>query len=173
MKYLNDHRHDAPLQPIESETIVRELSDMWSGRARQRFSGPQGALTAEICDSFLAGLYFLLTVYQLFTTEPHTVAQLTLPASTADAGPAGNSALPDLARARTTLSVNPYLAAALIRDTGRELANRTQRPDLFADIEPHFLNLHSANIGSRADVRISSRRISKSNAVYRTRTRLP
>jgi hypothetical protein len=169
VRYLNEHRQDTSLQPIEIETILSELSDMWAGRARQRFSGPQAALTAEICDSFLAGLYFLLTIYQLFTTEPYAIARLTVPASTADGDPAGNSALPNLARARTILSVNPYLAAALIRDTRRQLAEYTKRPDLFTDIGPHFLNPHSRTISSRASVQMSSRRVSKSNAVYRTR----
>jgi hypothetical protein len=115
--YLKDPGGHTPRQPIEVKTILGDLSRLWAGTARQRFVGPDepvAALTAEICDSFLAGLYFLLTLYQLFTAEPDTVTRL-----------ADHPALRDLARARTTLGVNPYLASTMIRDTRKTLSGCT------------------------------------------------
>jgi hypothetical protein len=144
MSYLKDPDGHTPQQPIEIETILGDFSRLWARTARHRLAGPDepvAALTAEICDSFLAGLFFLLTVYQLFTTEPDTVTRLAVDCS--DDGTCAlrdHPALRDLARARTNLGVNPYLASTIIRDARKTLSGCTERPDLIADLEPQFLN---------------------------------
>jgi hypothetical protein len=101
------------------------LSGLWAGEKRKQFAdakaganddaeGEISPRAAEICDSFLAGLYFLLTVRHLFGTRTlHDEA-----------------ALRDLAWARAALDLNPYLAAAIITDI---------RKGRKALIEPAFL----------------------------------
>jgi hypothetical protein len=119
---------------------------MWAGEeARRLFAGAAeeiAPLTAEVCDSFLAGLYFLLTVHELFTADPTPVVELA--AHVTDIQPEegicklkDDASLRNLARARAALGVNPYLAAAVIRETRRTLS--AGHPGLFADIEPAFL----------------------------------
>jgi len=92
------------------------LSGLWAGEKRQQFANAKGKISpwaAEICDSFLAGLYFLLTVQRLFTPEPEPATPETKNGTrTLDEG-----ALRDLAWARAALELNPYLAAAIISGT--------------------------------------------------------
>ena len=91
-------------RPVDIRKLMDALSGLWVGAKRQQFADAKGEIsprTAEICDNFLAGLYFLLTVQQLFGT------------STLD----DEGALRDLAWARAALDLNPYLAADIISDT--------------------------------------------------------
>jgi hypothetical protein len=128
---------------IDIKAKMDELSQLWAGKARQRFDDTYkgvAVLTAEICDSFLAGLYFLLTVYQLFTTEPDLVTELAASATGGTFRFNDDPVLRGLARARTTLGVSPYLAAKIIQDTRNALASRTDHPCPLADVEPDFLN---------------------------------
>jgi hypothetical protein len=81
-------------------------------------------------------MYFLLTVYQLFTTEPDTATRLAVPP--AHSPGSGHFVLESLAQARITLAVDPYLASTIIRDTRRTLSNLTDNPEFVADIELQF-----------------------------------
>ena len=108
-------------RPVDIRKLMDALSGLWAGEKRQQFADAKGdakgeisSRTAEICDSFLAGLYFLLTVQQLFGT------------STLD----DEGALRDLAWARAAVDLSPYLAADIISDT---------RKGGKALIEPAFL----------------------------------
>ena len=134
----------APQQLANIGNILGDLSQLWAGKARERFAGPDKAvapLTAEICDSFLAGLYLLLTVYQIFTAEPARGIRLAIcPAEDGTSKFEDHPVLRDLARARTTLGVNPYLASAIICDARETLSRDTGHPGFAAGIAPHFLN---------------------------------
>jgi hypothetical protein len=128
---------------IDIKAIMDGFSQLWTGKARERFAETHegiAALTAEICDSFLAGLYFLMTVYQLFAAEPDLVTELA--ACRADGVFKFNddALLRGLARARTTLGVSPYLAAEITKETRRALFSRTGHPAFLPNIEPDFLN---------------------------------
>ena len=120
-----------------------DLSQLWAEEGQRRFADSRGEIsprTAEICDSFLAGLYFLLTVQQLLAVEPKLVAELAAPeAGNGACTLTGDGALQGLARARAALGVNPYLGAGIIRDTRNALSRRPGRTGLFADIESAFL----------------------------------
>ena len=145
--------HDRPMgdtensgrssQSIDIKTIMDNLSQLWAGKARQHFTDADGriaALTAEICDSVLAGLYFLQTVHELFTTEPDLVTKLAACRVDRTFKMNDDTSLRGLASARTTLGVNPYLAAEIIQDTRKALSCRTDDPVSLTDIEPDFLN---------------------------------
>jgi hypothetical protein len=132
------------IQAADIKAVMDDMSRLWAGGSRRLFAGGAeeiSPLAAEVCDSFLAGLYFLLTVHELFTAESMPVIQLA--AQVTEEGICklnDNASLRSLARARAALGVNPYLAAAIIHETRSTLAGRTGDPVLFADIEPAFLN---------------------------------
>lgn len=145
--------HDRPMgdtensgrssQSIDIKTIMDNLSQLWAEKARQHFTDAHGriaALTAEICDSLLAGLYFLQTVHELFTTEPDLVTKLAACRVGRTFKFNDDTSLRGLASARTTLGVNPYLAAEIIQDTRKALSCRTDHPVSLTDIDPDFLN---------------------------------
>jgi hypothetical protein len=131
------------------EAILNELCLLWAGSGRRRFAGPRGGevapFTAEVCDSLLAGLYFLLTVRQLFTQSPEVVQGLAWLGGDAcrtrgerrqwldDANPV----LRDLARARIALGTSPYLAAELISAARGQLSGH---PGFGVLAEPGFLS---------------------------------
>jgi hypothetical protein len=134
------------------EASLNELCRLWAGPGRQGFADPGkevAPFTAEVCDSLLAGLYFLLTVRQLFTLSPRTVHGLawlagdTLP--TRGTRPHwlddANPVLRDLARARVALGTSPYLAAKLISSAREHL---TGRPGFDVCVKPGFLSHASA-----------------------------
>jgi hypothetical protein len=134
-------------RPVDIKKAMNDLSQLWAGTERQRFANSRGDIsprTVEICDSFMAGLYFLLTVRQFFTAEPGQVAKLAEAearngTSVPDEGP-----LRDLARARAALDVNPYLSARIISGVRTELSRRHGWTGLSASIEPVFLRpLHT------------------------------
>ena len=142
--------HDRPIRDAENfgpsidiAALMADLSLLWAGNQREKFGSSRteiDPLTAEVCDSFLAGLYFLLTVHQLFTAEPDIVTWLASPENTDGArGLVGDGVLHGLARARTTLGVNPYLAAEMVHDARKTLAHGPGNPGLFADVKPAFL----------------------------------
>jgi hypothetical protein len=108
-------------QPVDIRKLMDALSGLWAGQKRQQFADAQGDAkgeisprTAEICDSFLAGLHFLLTVQQLFTAEPELATSET---KNGTCTLNDDGTLRGLAWARTALDINPYLAAAIIGET--------------------------------------------------------
>jgi hypothetical protein len=121
------------------QDILNDVSLLWAGPGRQRFAAPArqdvAPFTAEVCNSLLAGLYFLLTVRQLFTTPPDAVRDLAWPDNE-------NPVLRDLARARTALGTSPHLATALIGAAREQLSGH---PGFTAGIEPRFLS--QASVG--------------------------
>ncbi len=127
---------------IDIKAIMDDFSQLWAGKGRQRFADLHGEivpLAAEICDSFLAGLYFLLTVHQLFTADPDLVTKLAAwPPKEHECKLKDDSTLKGLAHARTTLGMNTYLGAEIIRETREAFSG--SNPGLFADTEPDFLN---------------------------------
>jgi hypothetical protein len=144
--------------PAHLDAILHEVSNLWDevSSARQRLANERGEAdpyTAEVCDSFLAGLFFLLTVRQLFTADPELVVN---PLACKDAALPGdwskqrnvrakdwlndNSVvLLNLARARIALGVSPYLAATLIADA-RHCLCTPDDPDFMTGIALNFLN---------------------------------
>ena len=136
---------DAGAMSVEVRTILGELSQLWAGTARQKFVGPDQMVdpgTAEICDSFLAALYFLLTVHQIFAAESSTVTKIAANCIYKVRRPTGgDQTLNDLARVHTALSVNPYLAWASISRIRDGITRWARHPDAMADIEPDFLGI--------------------------------
>lgn len=135
------------LRAADIEATMEAFSRLWEKEEdRQRFKGADDTiapLTAEVCDSYLAGLYFLRTVCHLFTAHHQLVTEL----ATAEQGngPAvllDNEILRGLARARIALGVNPYLAARLIDEAIEDLRRRPG-PDLSLDSQPPFLSDHT------------------------------
>lgn len=133
--------------PASVQTVLADVSQLWAGPSWQRFAGPgQGvadvaAYAAQVCDTFLGGLFFLLTVHQLFTATPERVSGLAwktdlgIPRTHDDISPwldNENAVLRDLARARIALSVSPYLASALVCEARKGLC--------MPAIEPCFLS---------------------------------
>jgi hypothetical protein len=107
-------------QPVDIRKLMNALTGLWARQKRQQFANTMGdakgeisSRTREICDGFLAGLYFLLTVQQLFTTEP----ELATSGAKDDTCLLDDGTLRGLAWARAALDINPYLAAAIISDT--------------------------------------------------------
>ena len=133
-----------PSPATEIEAIMNNLSQLWAGIEHQHFthtdgtgvSPPHSPLRSR--DSFHAGLYFLLTVCQLFTAKADMVTKLVGCVTGQTFEFSDNALLKNLARARTTLGVNPYLAAEIIQDTRKDLC-RTDYPIPLADIKPGFL----------------------------------
>jgi hypothetical protein len=106
-------------QPVDIRKLMGDLSGLWAGKERQQFADAKGAIsprTAEICDSLLASLYFLLAVQQHFTAEPKPAAP---EAKDGTCALDDDGTLRGLAGARTALDINPYMAAAIIGDTCR------------------------------------------------------
>jgi hypothetical protein len=108
-------------QPVDIRKLMDALTGLWAGQKRQQFADTTGdtkgeisSRTTEICDGFLAGLYFLLTIQQLITAEPELA---TPEAKDGICMLYDDGALRGLAWARAALDINPYLAAAIISDT--------------------------------------------------------
>lgn len=161
--------HISSLRACDIKAVMDSLSALWAGEARQLFAdtGEIAPLTAEVCDSFLAGLYFLLTVHELFTAKSTPAPVIELAAQLTDKGICelkDDSTLRNLARARADLGVNPYLAAAIISET------RKSHPALFADIEPAFLGqpgIKPIASGTTADLKTLLRDIAKRRRALR------
>jgi hypothetical protein len=83
------------------QAVMDQVSGMW-GKALTEPGKHRDHRSAEICDNFLAGLYFLLAVHRLFTAGK-------------DCALPDDEALGGLARARRALSENPYLAEEILR----------------------------------------------------------
>jgi hypothetical protein len=131
-------RHCVPAsEPRRIQDTLDEVSQMWSGARGPRSPARQQAdrVATEICDSFLAGLYFLLTVRYLFTLLAHADDNPTLAQVLNDS----QAIFCDLAEARADMAVSPYLAASLTRKALAALSKPTQDPALAA-INPCFLN---------------------------------
>jgi hypothetical protein len=141
--------------PDPVRRILDEVSTLWEGASWQRFAGPDGKVapyTAQVCDSFLAGLYFLMTVRQLALAAPELLTTFACRPSTGSPHPGdgGESKedwlndeapmLRDLARARIALGINPYLADSLIRDARKTPCADSADPHFAPDIEPRFLD---------------------------------
>lgn len=110
-------------------------------------SGGDDLFTAEVCDSFLAGLYFLLTARQLFTAGAGLVTRLACEDRDGHRHhEQGNDdwlndrapVLRYLAGARIALGVSPYLATSLIHEARGNPGH--PGPRFAPDIEPRFLN---------------------------------
>ena len=130
-----------------TEHILDDVSLLWAGGKRQRFADPEkrkvAAVTAGVCDSLLAGLYFLLTVLDLFTGPPDLVDGLAWSGGETchERGRTQpwlkeNPVLRDLARAHIALGTSPYLAAGLIGAAREQLS---MHPGFTAGIRPCFL----------------------------------
>lgn len=105
--------------------------------------GSNEALDAEICNSLMAGSYFLFTVRQLFMHDVKVVRDLSAqPTSEGERDHAG--VLSDLARARIALSIGPDLAADLVSAARRALPGKsdadTDQRHLRVPVEIQFLN---------------------------------
>jgi hypothetical protein len=79
-----------------------------------------------VCDTFIAGLYFLLTVHDLFTAGEQIVTTLITPDAAAHDPDHWLVECPevvhDLAIARAALAVSPYLAAEGVNEARQNLA---------------------------------------------------
>jgi len=129
-------------RPVDITKAMNDLSQLWAGRRRQRFADSGGDIsprTVEICDSFLASLYFLLTVRQLFTAEARQIAMLAAAEARNGTSTPGEGPLRGLARARAALDVNPYLSARIISGVRQELSSHHGWTKIFAAIDPVFL----------------------------------
>jgi hypothetical protein len=117
--------------PVEDELIsevLRKARKLWTDLP------PETApVTGEIVHSFIAGLYFLLTVRVLFGRGPAMVADL-LPPDTRvplrHPAPYGTSrpdpdALRELVNARSALNVSPRFSVALVDEVWRNLRRDT------------------------------------------------
>lgn len=122
-----------PPEARHIEEAMEAVSQLWA-EGRERFIGADqqvDPLAAEVCDSYLAGLYFLQTVCKLFTRYPGAATRLTTYMGTKDEGHlADNQILGGLARARIALGVNPYMAATLITETIECLRHEKEQLDL-------------------------------------------
>ncbi len=141
LKLLNDNLRQISQSQVDIGKLIDALPQLWAGEKRRQFADTEGSSkgeisprTAEICDTFLAGLYFLLTVQQLFTIRREPA----VPAKDSNCSPLADGTLQGLAHARVALDVNPYLAAAIISETCK---------DGNAPIEPAFLGPSSAPRG--------------------------
>ena len=133
--------------PVDITKAINDLSQLWAGSKRERFTDSHGDMSpraVEICDSFLASLYLLLTVRQLFTAAPGHVARLAAAEARNGTSTQGEGLLRSLARARAALDVNPYLSARIISGVRQELSSHHDWARLFTDIEPVFLALPQA-----------------------------
>jgi hypothetical protein len=111
------------------QTVLDQVSGMW-GKALMEPGKRRDRRSAEICDNFLAGLYFLLAVHRLFTAGK-------------DCALPDDEALSGLARARRALSENPYLAEEILRTA-------LPQQDPMAGINIRFLRFAPAAADSAA-----------------------
>jgi hypothetical protein len=122
-----DHHRQAVI-----DSILGDVSLLWDGDGRAGFREPGkdvDPFTSEVCDSLLASLYFLLTVYQLFTgtsTGDYRLEDVPL-------------VLRDLSRACIALGTNPYLSALLVGAARKQLAN-AKFPGFTDACAPSFLS---------------------------------
>lgn len=112
------------------QSVIDEVSQLWTGTSPPLSPGlgqADALLTAEVCDSFLAGLYYLLTVRHIFAAEKGWLND-------------NPPILRDLASARAALGVNPYLATALIHQARQNLPGHKGDPGFAAAIQLRFLS---------------------------------
>jgi hypothetical protein len=150
-------------EPRGIQAAMDDLLRQWSGlRHRQpsnqvhKHSGGLGqetdeaALAADVHDSFTAGLYFLLTVYDLFAAGAKVVNKVAgRPGQARESGDSGGiagwlndceSVLRDLADARAALGVSPYVAAAYIDEARRKLSVDPETKTLAPPVKLPFIN---------------------------------
>jgi hypothetical protein len=162
-------QHHRDYQGIQA--VMDDLRQQWTGKALRRphkgqqHSGKQDqdpdftALSAEIHDCFVAGLYFLLTVYDLFATGAAVVSKLAVLPVTAQetaeetaeesgtrTGTESESwlnedppVLLDLADARAALGVSPYVASIHIDEARLELAAASESQALAPLVQLPFI----------------------------------
>jgi hypothetical protein len=119
-----------PNQSTLITDVLAEATRLWN------HSSPKiTPVTREIVQSFIAGLYFLLTVRILFERETGTVDELLMPEAghpRAYSAAYGESepdppALRELVHARGALSVSPHLAVALVNQALLNLESNTEQ----------------------------------------------
>jgi hypothetical protein len=139
------HNTGSPGDILWLQDVLNEVSQLWTAGSPPLSSSPRqehALITAEIYDSFIAGLYFLLTVRQFFARGAETINELIAPKAPRESGPAGHRdgdwlnsdppVLRNLANARAALSVNPYLASSLVNEALRNLSEQTGEPGFAA-----------------------------------------
>jgi hypothetical protein len=135
--------HHAGVHWIQS--LLDEVGHPWAASQVQKTT--QAA--TDLCDTLLAGLYFLLTVSELFTADPELINTLVRPHASNDHHWLCDSppVLTDLASARAALIMNPYLAASHVHAARRGLLAHTQDKALTAEITVPFLRLDVGGAG--------------------------
>jgi hypothetical protein len=128
----------------EITSILANVSRMWMQRANESSDSnakQQERRSAEICDNFLAGLFFLLTIRRLFTGGEDLLTKLGICNPDGICTLTGHDVLHGLARARLALSQDPYLATAILRDALAE-------HDPVADIDLRFFGSGQSQLDS-------------------------
>lgn len=136
-------------QPVDIDAVLKRFSQLQAEDAWQLFVAVDAAvapLAAEICDSMLAGLYFLLTVYQLFTTGQEVVTDLATLQVMGTCKFRDDAMLRNLAHARTALSVDPYRACVIIQRVRETLHGDKGLSEINAEVLPPFLTAPTPSI---------------------------
>jgi hypothetical protein len=133
-------RQETAAQPAGAHWMQALLDDVghpWAGTQPQEGTSP----ATDLCDALISGLYFLLTVQEIFTASPKLIHKL-ITSHSAGEGDRARGALPalsHLASARLALGANPYLAADHVRAARRALAGHADDTALTAQITLPFL----------------------------------
>ena len=119
------------------QALLDDVGHPWAGAQPQEGTSP----ATDLCDALISGLYFLLTVQEIFTASPKLIHKL-ITSHSAGEGDRARGALPalsHLASARLALGANPYLAADHVRAARRALAGHADDTALTAQITLPFL----------------------------------
>jgi hypothetical protein len=151
-----------PATPWVQE-VLSDVAKAWAG-VPLLADHPLAALTAEVCNSFTAGLFFLLTVLELFTCDGGRTVNDLIALSEAGARASGQgrdawlndnaAVLRDLVRARTALAVSPQVAANHVSKAraglGRQVHDEVRRTLPQAEVALSFLEVPPTLAGSAA-----------------------
>jgi hypothetical protein len=119
------------------DKVLTEMTRLWNGLAPETTP-----VTREIVHSFIAGLYFLLTVRVLFERDRDTVDELLMPdaghprtySAAYGASEPDPPALRELVHARAALSVSPDLAVALVNEAWLNLESNAVKRNVAATL---------------------------------------
>jgi hypothetical protein len=137
------------------QALLDEIGHPWAGAKPQKRTSP----ATDLCDALISGLYFLLTVQEIFTADPKLIHKLITPHSAGDGNQANVTApaLSHLANARLALGANPYLAADHVRAARRVLTDHADNTALSAQITLPFLRRDVGGAGNAREQRVSVR----------------
>jgi hypothetical protein len=158
-KFDREPFHGLGAAPADSHAWIQDsltsACEPWT-RKPPSADDPLAAAAMEICNCLAAGLFFLLTVLDLFTRdEPQQKpGEAAIRAGRRAWLTDDSPVLRDLARAHVALAVSPVVAVSYVSQARENLVVPLKDPQMAKEVDVHFLSAAAGNrIPGRRDTR--------------------